>query len=95
MTMAQSKVLISLPPELLKEADAFAQERGLKRSELIRAALKQYLEREHRMELRAEMQRGYLEMARINRYLAEEALPLDEEALEVYEQSLRSVSRND
>ncbi|MGN0742763.1 MAG: CopG family ribbon-helix-helix protein [Candidatus Fimadaptatus sp.] len=93
--MAQSKVLISLPPELLREADTFAQERGLKRSELIRAALKQYLEREHRMELRAEMQRGYLEMARINRYLAEEALPLDGEALEVYEQSLRSVSRND
>lgn len=95
MTMAQSKVLISLPPELLKEADAFAQERGLRRSELIRAALKQYLEREHRMELRAEMQRGYLEMARINQSLAEEALPLDEEALEVYEQSLRSVSSND
>ena len=95
MTMAQSKVLISLPPELLKEADAFAQERGLRRSELIRAALKQYLEREHRMELRAEMQRGYLAMARINQSLAEEALPLDEEALEVYEQSLRSVSSND
>ena len=93
--MAQSKVLISLPPELLKEADSFAQERGLRRSELIRAALKQYLEREHRMELRAEMQRGYLEKARINQSLAEEALPLDEEALEVYEQSLRSVSSND
>ena len=41
------------------------------------------------------MQRGYLAMARINQSLAEEALPLDEEALEVYEQSLRSVSSND
>lgn len=93
--MAKSKVLISLPPELLSQVDDFAHERGMARSELMRIALKQYLEREHRMELRAEMRRGYMEMARINQTLAEEALPLDEEALEVYEQSLRSVSRND
>ena len=41
------------------------------------------------------MKRGYIEMAQLNQSLAEAALPLDEEALDLYEQSLRSVNRND
>ncbi len=93
--MAASKVLISLPPGLCREADEFARQRGMTRSELMRRALKQYLALEHRLELRAELKRGYIEMAQLNQSLAEAALPLDEEALDLYEQSLRSVNRND
>lgn len=95
MDMAQSKVLISLPPELLDEADEFARAKGMSRSALMRAALKQYLEREHSMELRAELERGYMDMARLELTLAKEALPLDEQALAAYEQSLRSVNGHD
>lgn len=93
--MAASKVLISLPPGLCREADEFAHRRGLTRSELMRRALKQYLAIAHRLELRAELKRGYVEMAHLSQALAEEALPLDSEALALYEQSLRSVNRND
>ena len=43
----------------------------------------------------AELERGYMDMARLELTLAEEALPLDEQALAAYEQSLRSVNGHD
>lgn len=93
--MPSSKVLISLPPKLLSDADEYAKAKELTRSELMRRALKQYLALEHRLELRAELKRGYIEMAQLNSELAEDGLPLDEEAFNVYERSLRSVNKDD
>jgi metal-responsive CopG/Arc/MetJ family transcriptional regulator len=39
---------MSLPPELYKEVDELAQQKGISRSELLRQALKQYVASERR-----------------------------------------------
>lgn len=45
----QTKIInISLPPEIYREVDELAQQKGVSRSELLRQALKQYVTSERR-----------------------------------------------
>lgn len=74
------RIMISLPDYLLQEVDGLVEKENSNRSELIRQAMKQYLvERKKRM-LREAMQRGYMEMAKINLNMASEAFQAEAEA---------------
>lgn len=74
------RIMISLPDHLLREVDFVVAKENTNRSEIIRQAMKVYLvERKKRM-IRDAMQRGYLEMAKINLNMASEAFHAEEDA---------------
>lgn len=72
-----ARISISLPDEVLSDADRMAREEGRSRSRLIAEAIELYVWTREAQE----MAEGYLEMADMNRALAEEAL---EAALEIW-----------
>ena len=74
------RIRISIPDQLLEEVDGIAALENSNRSELNRQAMKLYLLERKKREIREKMQRGYMEMARINLYIASEAFQAEEEA---------------
>ncbi|WP_339064316.1 ribbon-helix-helix protein, CopG family [Tepidibacillus marianensis] len=72
--------MISLPQNLLQEVDGVARKEKSNRSELIREAMKLYLQERRKQTIRESMQQGYVEMAKINLNLASESFILEEEA---------------
>ena len=74
------RIMISLPDYLLQEVDGIVQKENSNRSEFIRQAMKLYLTDRKRRHLRETMQRGYMEMAKINLNMASEAFLAEEEA---------------
>jgi len=85
------RIMITVPTSLLREVDGVvAVEKG-SRSEFIREALNRFLEERKRRELRDRMKNGYLEMAKINLELAEEGLPSEDDADEVWQSFLDEV----
>ena len=72
--------MISLPQNLLQEVDGVARKEKSNRSELIREAMKLYLQERRKQSIRENMQKGYMEMAKINLNLASESFLLEEEA---------------
>lgn len=72
--------MISLPQHLLQEVDGVVESENSNRSELIREAMKLYLQEKKKQHIRESMQRGYMEMANINLDLASESFLLEEEA---------------
>lgn len=74
------RIMISLPDYLLQEVDGVAQKENSNRSELIRQAMKLYLTERKKRLIRETMQRGYLEMAKINLHMASEAFQAEEDA---------------
>ncbi len=85
--MAQTKrIMISLPDALLQEVDGLVAAENRNRSELIREAMSLYLQEMRKQRIREQLKQGYLEMARTNLVLAEEALVAENEV----EQSLWS-----
>ena len=83
--MVQRKVLISLPEELLREADEVARHKGLNRSEFVREAMQLCIRQWHRMNMREQMIRGYEEMALINQEWSEASLYAENMSSEAYE----------
>jgi CopG family transcriptional regulator/antitoxin EndoAI len=79
------KILVSLPDSLLREVDEIVSMEKKNRSEFIREAMKLYIRERHRIEIREKMKKGYEEMARINRELAEAGFNSDNKAYEDYE----------
>lgn len=82
------KVLVTLPEDLLAQADEAAKNEGLTRSAFIRDALCLAVRMRHKLEVEERMKRGYEEMAAINLGLARQGLDADNRALESYEASL-------
>ncbi|MGI6127434.1 MAG: CopG family ribbon-helix-helix protein [Planifilum sp.] len=81
VVLAETKrIMISLPKHLLQEVDGLAQKENSNRSELIRQATKLYLQERKKRMIREMMQRGYMEMAKINLNIASEAFDAEEEA---------------
>lgn len=74
------RIMISLPDHLLQEVDGIVQEERSNRSEFIRQAMKLYLTERKKRYLRESMQRGYMEMAKINLNMASEAFHAEEDA---------------
>ncbi|NLY54579.1 MAG: ribbon-helix-helix protein, CopG family [Firmicutes bacterium] len=71
--------MISLPDSLLAEVDGLVAEENRNRSELIREAMHMYLQEVKRRRIREQLKQGYLEMARTNLALAEEAFVAENE----------------
>ncbi len=79
--MARTKrIMISLPQTLLKEVDGVVEMERRTRSEFIREAMKLYLQERRKKQIRERMQEGYMEMARLNLTLANEAINAENEA---------------
>ncbi|MCR8643621.1 CopG family ribbon-helix-helix protein [Paenibacillus sp. N1-5-1-14] len=74
------RIMISLPDYLLQEVDGIVRKENSNRSEFIRQAMKLYLIERKKRVIRESMQRGYLEMAKINLHLASEAFLAEAEA---------------
>lgn len=74
------RIMISLPEYLLQEVDGLVQKDNSNRSEFIRQAMRQYLMERKKRHLRETMQRGYMEMAKINLNMASEAFQAEAEA---------------
>lgn len=72
--------MISLPDYLLQEVDGIVQKENSNRSEFIRQAMKVYLVERKKRHIREMMQRGYMEMAKINLNMASEAFHAEEDA---------------
>ncbi|KXG42597.1 ribbon-helix-helix protein, CopG family [Tepidibacillus infernus] len=72
--------MITLPQNLLQEVDGVVRKENLNRSELIREAMKLYLQERRKRSIRESMQKGYMEMANINLNLASESFVLEDEA---------------
>ena len=82
MTNVQNtkRIMISLPDYLLQEVDGVAEKENSNRSELIRQAMRLYLLERKKRVLRENMQRGYMEMAKLNLHIASEAFHAEEDA---------------
>jgi CopG family transcriptional regulator/antitoxin EndoAI len=74
------RIMISLPDYLLQEVDGVAENENSNRSELIRQAMRLYLLERKKRVLRETMQRGYMEMAKINLHMASEAFHAEGDA---------------
>jgi CopG family transcriptional regulator/antitoxin EndoAI len=74
------RIMISLPEYLLQEVDGLVQKDNSNRSEFIRQAMRLYLMERKKRHLRETMQRGYMEMAKINLNMASEAFQAEAEA---------------
>ncbi|MFC5701855.1 CopG family ribbon-helix-helix protein [Cohnella faecalis] len=74
------RIMISLPDHLLREVDFVVEKENTNRSEIIRQAMKQYLVERKKRAIRDSMQRGYLEMAKINLNMASEAFQAEVDA---------------
>lgn len=87
--MTDSKrIMVSLPASLLEEVDGLTNMEKKNRSELIKEAMRFYLEEKRKTRLREQMRAGYLEMARINLALAAEFHYCEEEASSLIEKKL-------
>ncbi len=74
------RIMISLPQNLLSEVDGVVELEKRTRSEFIREAMKLYLQERKKRQIRERMQEGYMEMARLNLTLANEAINAENEA---------------
>ena len=82
------KIMISIPDSLLKEVDTIVSSEKRSRSELIREAMKLYIEHKKKRNLRDVMKKGYKEMSEINLKLAEMCFMADNEIEEQFEVKL-------
>ncbi|MDD4801500.1 MAG: ribbon-helix-helix protein, CopG family [Syntrophomonas sp.] len=78
---ASKRIIVSISEILLSEVDSITVLDKRNRSEIVRDAIKFYLEKRKR-EIRTEqMKKGYLEMAPINLTIATESMGIEEEVL--------------
>ena len=78
------RIMISVPASLLREFDGLALEAGSNRSEMVREALRRFIEERKKRTLRERLKQGYLEMANLNLQLAEEGFELEIRKTEKY-----------
>ncbi|MBE7027414.1 MAG: ribbon-helix-helix protein, CopG family [Ruminococcaceae bacterium] len=82
------KVLITVPENLLKEADELVQSEKMNRSEFVREAMKLYIKEKRRSHIRSQMEKGYQEMAEINLAVSEMYFEAENDAFSVIEEKL-------
>ncbi len=80
------RIMISLPDNLLSEVDGVVASEKKTRSEFIREAMRLYLQERKKRQIREKMQRGYLEMAKINLNLSREAVYAENESVLIAEE---------
>ena len=69
------RVILTLPPALLEAVDAAAQRLGKKRSQIVRQALQDWLERQRQQEFEALLAEGYQALPQETAAIASESLP--------------------
>ncbi len=69
------RVMLTLPPAFLEAVDAAARRLGKKRSQVVRQALQDWLERQRQQEFEALLAEGYQALAQENAAIAAESLP--------------------
>ncbi|CAM3916147.1 CopG family ribbon-helix-helix protein [Alicyclobacillus pomorum] len=74
------RIVVNIPEQLLHQVDGIAHQQHTNRSEVIREAMRRYVTERRMSDIRAAMQQGYMEMARINLRIASESFPLEQEA---------------
>lgn len=82
------KILISIPDSLLHEVDLLVCDEKKNRSQLIREAMRLYIDHKRKRYIRGIMKKGYQEMAEINLKLAETYFELDNDEQNKYEGKL-------
>jgi CopG family transcriptional regulator / antitoxin EndoAI len=80
MLSESKRIMVSIPNHLLQEVDGIVEKEKSNRSEVIRQAMRLYLTEHKKRYIRETMQKGYLEMAKINLNIASEAFIAEEEA---------------
>ena len=76
------RVMLTLPPALLEAVDAAARRQGKKRSQVVRQALQDWLERQQRQEFEALLAEGYQALAQETAAVASDSLPAQAAAAE-------------
>lgn len=74
------EVVVKLPENLLNEVKGLLEEEEKELSDLIIRATKSYVQDKKEQHIRESMQRGYMEMAKINLNIASESFLAEEEA---------------
>lgn len=82
------KVLITVPDTLLEQVDALVGLEKTNRSEFVREAMRRYIEEKKKTALKAQMEKGYQEMAEINLNLAKMCFEAEDEQFSAYEEKL-------
>lgn len=82
------KIVVCIPENLLKQVDTMVNSEKKSRSELIREAMKLYIEHKKKRHLKEVMKKGYQEMAEINLCLAEMCYVVDNQLDIQYEGKL-------
>jgi CopG family transcriptional regulator / antitoxin EndoAI len=80
MLSDSKRIMVSVPSHLLREIDGIVEKEKSNRSEFIRQAMRLYLTERKKRYIRESMQKGYMEMAKINLHIASEAFLAEEEA---------------
>lgn len=75
------RIIVTMPPELLAQVEAVAEQLSFSRSRLIREAVEQYVEARRRQELRELLKEGYILNAERDLRICEEFAAADYEAL--------------
>ena len=78
------RVMITMPPDLLRQTDEAATRLDSSRSQLIRQAIVFFLEEQRRRELRELLKEGYLARAQESLEMAEEFYVAEQEAWDLY-----------
>jgi len=81
---AMRRIMITMPPDLLQQADEAATRLHSNRSQFIRQAIEFFLEEQRRRELRELLKEGYLAHAERDLRVAEEFAYADYEAVTWY-----------
>ncbi|MBU5595731.1 antitoxin [Amphibacillus sp. MSJ-3] len=80
MSKNMQEVVVKLPKNLLREVNGLLEEEKKELNDLILQATKSYVRDKKEQHIRESMQRGYMEMAKINLNIASESFLAEEEA---------------
>lgn len=85
------EIVVRLPKNLLNEVDRMMKNENSDLNEFIYQATKSYLREKKKRHIRESMQRGYMEMAKINLNIASEAFQAEGEAENTLERLVSGV----
>lgn len=85
------RIMVFISDGLLEELDRLAQEGKHSRSQLVREAVRMYLNECRKRRLKDQLRRGYVEMGDLNRQMAEEDVRSGEQEMMEYEMRLAAI----
>ncbi len=86
--MEQKKISITLPEDIISAIDELSSASKQSRSSTVEWMVKSYLAEKRRIENKANLKKGYLEMAEINLSIARECFNSDQATQDAYEHYL-------